>query len=387
MSSVVIACIAWLLSRCYDRAKPSMAAQTRWTGEVRLLRSFAVRALVFEGVGRIAIATVPDPELVESTDVVVRTEAAGLCGSDLHVYRGRETGLDPGTPMGHELLGEVVAVGRDVRRHAIGDRVVSPFSTACGECYFCRGGLPARCARGQLFGWVERGRGLAGCQAELVRVPLADTTLVQAPRELPVEEALLVGDVLATGWFGAENGGVVPGASVAVIGCGAVGLCAAGAARELGAELVFAIDPAADRRRLAERFGAEASEPERAVSRALEATEGRGVDVVIEAVGSPEATTLAYELVRSGGTLSVVGVHAESTLAISPGAIYDKNLTYRSGRCPARALMERLLPIVAARRLPLGELVSHRLPLAEGPAAYAAFDRYEPGWTKVVFRG
>ncbi len=345
-----------------------------------------MRALVFEGVGRIGVATVPDPSLVEPTDVIVRTEVAGLCGSDLHVYRGREVGLDPGTPMGHELLGEIVEVGAAVRRFAVGDRVVSPFSTACGDCFYCRHELPSRCSRGQLFGWIEAGRGLAGCQAELVRVPLADSTLVGAPRELPAEEALLVGDVLATGWFAAANGGVAPGASVAIVGCGAVGVCAAGAARELGAAFVLGIDPAPDRRRLAERFGAESSAPDGAVARALEATEGRGVDVVIEAVGSPQATTLGYELVRPGGTLSVVGVHAEPALAISPGAIYDKNLTYRSGRCPARALMERLLPLVAARRLPLGELVSHRLPLAEGPAAYAAFDRYEPGWTKVVFR-
>lgn len=351
-----------------------------------LLRSAAVRALVFEGVGRIAVATVADPTILEPTDAIVRTLVAGLCGSDLHVYRGKEHGLDAGTPMGHELLGEVVAVGREVSRFAVGDLVVSPFSTACGDCFFCRRALPSRCERGQLFGWVEHGRGLPGAQAELVRVPLADTTLVAVPGGLPAEEALLVGDVLATGWFGAENGGVTPGANVAVIGCGAVGLCAIGAARELGAGWVLAVDPNADRRRLAERFGADAEAPEVAVERARGATAGRGVDVVVEAVGSPQATRLAYELVRPGGTLSVVGVHAEPELAVSPNALYDKNLTYRTGRAPARALIERLLPLVAARRLPLAALVSHRLPLADGPDAYAAFDRYEPGWTKVVFR-
>lgn len=345
-----------------------------------------MRAIVFEEVGRVAVATVTDATILEPTDAVVRTHAAGLCGSDLHVYRGTESGLDAGTPMGHELLGEIVAVGREVRRFAVGERVVSPFSTACGDCFFCRRALPSRCERGQLFGWVAQGQGLAGCQAELVRVPLADTTLVAVPHELPAEEALLVGDVLATGWFGAENGGVAPGSSVAVIGCGAVGLCAIGAARALGAAWVLAVEPNADRRGLAERFGADSATPEAAVERARGATEGRGVDVVVEAVGSPQATRLAYELARSGGTLSVVGVHAEPALAVSPNALYDKNLTYRTGRCPARALIERLLPIVAARRLPLAELVSHRLPLADGPEAYAAFDRRDSGWTKVVFR-
>jgi threonine dehydrogenase-like Zn-dependent dehydrogenase len=173
---------------------------------------------------------------------------------------------------------------------------------------------------------------------------------------------------------------------VAVIGCGAVGLCAAGAARELGASFVLGVDPAADRRALAEKFGAATAMPEAALETARTATGGRGVDVVVEAVGSPEATRLAYELVRIGGTISAVGVHTETALAIAPGALYDKNLTYRAGRCPARALIERLLPLIAARRWPLEELVSHRLPLGDGPAAYAAFDRREPGWTKVVFR-
>jgi threonine dehydrogenase-like Zn-dependent dehydrogenase len=345
-----------------------------------------MRALVFEGIGRVALASLPDPELLEPTDALVRTEAAGLCGSDLHVYRGREAGLDPGTAMGHELLGEVVAAGAAVARFAAGARVVSPFSTACGSCFFCRAGLPSRCARGQLFGWVENGRGLAGCQAELVRVPLADTTLVAVPAELPAEEALLAGDVLATGWFGAESAGAGPGASVAVVGCGAVGLGAVGAARELGAAWILAVDPAPDRRALAARFGAEPCAPEEALARGLDATEGRGADAAIEAVGSPAATRLAYDLLRPGGTLAAVGVHAEPALAISPGALYDKNLTYRAGRCPARALLPRLLPLVAARRLPLAELVTHRLPLEDGPAAYAAFERREPGWIKVVFR-
>jgi threonine dehydrogenase-like Zn-dependent dehydrogenase len=344
-----------------------------------------MRALVFEAIGRVAVANVAEPKLVEPGDALVRVEVAGLCGSDLHVYRGHERGLDPGTVMGHELLGEVVAVGSAVARVAVGDRVVSPFSTACGDCFFCRAGLPARCERGQLFGWVTHGAGLQGAQAELVRVPLADSTVVPVPPELPGAEALLVGDVLATGWFGAANGGVAPGSVVAVVGCGAVGVCAVGAALELGAARVFAVDPAADRRALAARFGGEPASPEEAVSLARAATEGRGCDVVVEAVGSPQATGLAYDLVRAGGTLSALGVHVEPALAISPGALYDKNLTYRAGRCPARALMTELLPKVAAGRWPLGELVSHRLPLDQAVAAYQAFDGREPGWTKVVF--
>ncbi|MFN7941642.1 MAG: alcohol dehydrogenase catalytic domain-containing protein [Thermoanaerobaculia bacterium] len=345
-----------------------------------------MRALVFEDVGRVAMATVADPALAAPGDAIVETEVAGLCGSDLHVYRGFEPGLDPGTPMGHELLGKVVAVGAGVARFRAGDRVVAPFSTACGECFQCRRSLPSRCERGELFGWISRGVGLAGCQAELVRVPLADSTLVALPDGLVAEEALLAGDVLATGWFGTENGGVAPGSSVAVVGCGAVGVSAVAAAIELGATTVLAVDPAADRRALAERFGARTATPEGAPASAREATAGRGVDVVVEAVGSPEASRLAYDLVRVGGTISAVGVHHEPALAIAPGRLYDKNLTYRAGRCPARALLPRALALVAARRFPLAELISHRLPLEQAAAAYAAFDRREPGWTKVVFR-
>jgi threonine dehydrogenase-like Zn-dependent dehydrogenase len=345
-----------------------------------------VRALVYSGIGSVAWEAVDDATVRAPGDVVVRVEAAGLCGSDLHVYRGRETGLDAGTVMGHELTGEVVAIGSGVGSWRPGDRVVAPFSTACGDCFYCRRALPSRCERGELFGWVAQGQGLQGAQAELVRVPLADSTLVAVPAELAPERALLAGDVLATGWFGATNGGVAAGDAVAVLGCGAVGLSACLAAREAGAERVFAVDPAADRRQLAERFGGEAAAVESVAERVAEATAGRGVDVVVEAVGSPEATALAWRLVRSGGTISAVGVHHESALAIAPGALYDKNLTYRAGRCPARALMPRLLDLLAAGRWPFEALVSHRLPLAEGPAAYAAFDRREPGWSKVVFR-
>jgi threonine dehydrogenase-like Zn-dependent dehydrogenase len=344
-----------------------------------------MHGLVFVEPGKVEVTTVADPSLEAATDAIVRVEVAGLCGSDLHVYRGREQGLDPGTVMGHELLGEVVAVGRGVERFRVGDRVVSPFSTSCGACWFCRRGLTARCQHGQLFGWVAGGHGLAGCQAELVRVPLADTTLLAVPPEVPAEEALLVGDVLATGWFGAENGGVGPGSVVAVIGLGAVGVSAVMAAAALGAERVLAIDPVADRRHLAARFGGEPVALEAASEVAAQASPAAGVDVVIEAVGSPEATRLAYQLVRPGGTISAVGVHTEAALAVSPGALYDKNLTYRAGRCPARALASRLLPLVATRRWPLAALVSHRLPLAAGPDAYAAFDRREAGWSKVVF--
>ncbi|MFL6202613.1 MAG: alcohol dehydrogenase catalytic domain-containing protein, partial [Thermoanaerobaculia bacterium] len=169
-----------------------------------------MKALVFEGIRRVACSTVPDPSLVDPGDAIVRVRAAAICGSDLHVYRGLETGLDAGTVLGHELAGEVVEAGRGVARFRAGDLVVSPFTTSCGVCFYCRLGLTGRCERGQLFGWVEEGRGLHGVQAEYVRVPLADSTLVAVPEGTPPELALFAGDILATGWFGAESAGAAP---------------------------------------------------------------------------------------------------------------------------------------------------------------------------------
>lgn len=342
-----------------------------------------MRALVYRGVESLAYETVPDPAIAAPGDAVVRVEAAGLCGSDLHVYHGRET-PDAGTVMGHELAGEVVEVGPGVRGLVPGDRVVAPFTTSCGECFYCRGGLTARCERGELFGWVEGGRGLHGAQAEHVRVPLAETTLVKVPAGLAAELALLAGDVLATGFYGAERAGAAPGATVAVIGCGAVGACAAIAARELGAGRVFAIDPVSERRELAGRFGAEPLDPAEAVAAVREATGGRGADAAVEAVGTPAATRLAVELVRPGGTISALGVHHEPALALSPAETYDKNLTYRSGRCPARHYLPRLLDLLATGRVDPAPLISHRLPLDRGAEAYALFASRGGGITKAV---
>jgi len=345
-----------------------------------------VRALLFAGVGQIAHATVPDPGIAAPGDAIVRVRVAAVCGSDLHVYRGVEAGLDLGTVMGHEFAGEVVATGAGVARFRPGDLVVSPFTTSCGACFYCRAGLTSRCAAGQLFGWVEAGRGLHGAQAELVRVPLADSTLARVPEGAPLDTAVFAGDVLATGWFGAASAGAAPGAVVAVVGCGAVGLMAVVAARELGAARIFAVDAVPERLALAARWGAEPVDFQQkdAAARLREATEGRGADAVVEAVGSPQASRLAFDLARPGGTLAAVGVHTEPHLAFAPGEAYDKNLTYRAGRAPVRRDLDRLLPLATSGRYDLAVLVSHRLPLAEGPRGYDLFDRRAEGCTKVL---
>jgi len=345
-----------------------------------------MRAVTFHAPGDVRVERVPDPAIEAPWDAIVRVEVAGLCGSDLHPYRGREAGLDPGTVMGHEVVGEVMETGAEVTRLRPGDRVVAPFTTSCGACFYCRTGLSSRCERGQLLGWVEGGHGLHGTQAELLRVPLADTTLVVLRPDDPAETAVLAGDVTATGLYAALSAGVSPGWVVAVVGAGPVGLAAVAAARELGAERVFALDGVPERRALAEAFGAEAVDPSEAEAAewVRQATEGRGADAVLEAVGTPEATRAAFGLARPGGVLAAVGVHTEGHLSIAPGELYDKNLTYRAGRCPARSLLPRALALVRSGRYPYERIVSHRMPLADGPRAYDIFDRKLDGCTKAV---
>ncbi|MDX1646829.1 MAG: alcohol dehydrogenase catalytic domain-containing protein [Longimicrobiales bacterium] len=347
-----------------------------------------MKAITFQDVQSLAFQDVPDPRVFEPADVVVRVTSAGICGSDLHPYFGRERGLDRGTVMGHELAGEVVEVGRSVQAWDLGDRVIAPFTTNCGRCFFCRSGLTARCDRGQLFGWVQGGVGLHGAQAEYVRVPWADATLVRVPDDLDEGVALLAGDILSTACFGADLARVGDGEVVVVVGCGPVGLLAVRAALDRGARAVVAVDRIPSRLETAERFGAEAVSVETGDPRAAVEglTDGRGADAAIEAVGSAPATRLAGDLLRPGGRLAALGVHTEPSLALSPGELYDRNLTYAAGRCPARHYMPASLELAAREASLLGSLISHRLPLDQGVEAYRRFAAREPGWNKVVLR-
>lgn len=345
-----------------------------------------MNAITFRDIETLAYESVPDPVMVAPTDALVLVSAAGVCGSDLHPYFGRERGIEPGTVMGHEFVGEVVEIGPEVSDLRLGDRVVAPFTTNCGACYYCTIGLTSRCAHGQLFGWIEDGVGLHGGQAELVRVPFADATLVRVPDGLDDAVALLAGDILSTAAYGADLADVTAGDLVVVVGCGPVGLLAIRTALERGAREVIAIDNVPSRLALAERFGATPANFEEGDLLALvhERSAGRGADAAIEAVGSPEATRTAADLLRFGGRLAALGVHTEEHLALSPGEIYDRNLRYAGGRCPARHYLPASLELGARDEALLGALISHRLPLSEGVAAYRSFGAREEGWAKVV---
>ena len=345
-----------------------------------------MKALTFHGKQTVKYESIPDPGIVEPTDVIVNVHLSGICGSDLHPYHERERGLDHGTAMGHEFVGEIVELGKEVQLFKKGDKVFSPFTTNCGECFFCKNKLTCRCTDGQLFGWIENGEGLHGGQAEFVRVPMADSTLLKIPENVLPEEALLLGDICSTGFFCAENAEVKPNGVYSVIGCGPVGLMTIVGARELGAEKVFAIDAIPERLQLAEKFGAIPINYQKQNVKELlfEETEGRGADAVLEVVGNEAAGKTAVDLVRPGGIISTVGVHTEKQMAFSPEEAYDKNLTYKNGRCPARYYMERLIPMVQSKKYDLTSIISHKLPLSQGVQGYEIFDKKLDGCTKVV---
>jgi len=345
-----------------------------------------MKALTFQGKECIQFASVPDPVILHPADAIVRVNQCAICGSDLHVYHEREKGIDRGTAMGHEFTGEVVEIGSDVKHLRVGDRVMSPFTTSCGQCFFCLIGLTCRCTQSQLYGWIENGHGLHGGQAEYVRVPLASSTLMIIPEGISEEEALLLGDVMATGFYCARQAGIKESGVYAIVGCGPVGLMAILGAKEMGAKKVFAIDNIPERLAKAAEFGAHAldADKENVVELLREATDGRGADGVLEAVGSRHAVRRAYDLVRSGGIISSVGVCNDDHLAFSPVEAYNKNVTYTIGRCPARFMMDQLIPLVQQKKYDITSIFTHRMKLKDGSYGYSIFSEKKDHCLKVL---
>src|ERR1044071_2807630 len=239
-----------------------------------------MKALTFTGLEKISYETIPDPGIINDDDAIVRVRQCAICGSDLHVFYGREQGIDHHTAMGHEFSGEIVEAGRNVKTLKKGDVVMSPFTTSCGKCFYCVRGLTCRCVNSQLFGWVEHGHGLHGGQSEYVRVPMADGTLVKIPEGITTDEALLMGDILSTGFYCAKQAKIKENETHVVIGCGPVGLMAAIGAKHYGSDKLFAIDTVPERLAMAKKFGAipiDASK-ENAIEKIKDATDGRGAD-------------------------------------------------------------------------------------------------------------
>jgi alcohol dehydrogenase len=352
-----------------------------------------VRGLVLVGPHEIVHRDdLPDPSVQAPTDVVVAVHRSGLCGSDLHPYEGRE-GVRSGVIPGHEAVGEVIAVGREVASFAVGDRVLVPFSSSCGTCPPCREALSARCDHGQLFGYGSpddpQAPALDGAQAELLRVPLADGTLVHLPEAIDDATGVLLTDNAPTGWVAAARAEIGAGDAVAVVGLGSVGLCSLSAAIALGAGAVLAVDPVEGRRQQALHLGAAvAVAPEHAAAAAAELTSGRGVAASIDATGADAGQALAFHLLRAGGRLSIIAVQTAERFAFTPIDAYDRNVSVRAGRAPVRSVLEHLLPRIEAGawRVPTELLLSHpAVPLRDGAAIYARFAAREPGLIKAAF--
>ncbi len=336
-----------------------------------------MRAVTFQGPGEVRVDEVPEPELTGADEAIVRVEATGVCGSDLHIYHGR-VAIEEGFILGHEYVGTVTAVGDQVERVREGDRVLGTYCTACGQCFFCRRGDFHKCDHGRVFGHGKTLGSLQGAQAELLLVPHADLTLRRVPEGMSDDVALFAGDVMGTGYHAVAECGVADGSVVAVLGLGPVGLCAVQAARAAGARAVVAVDTVDQRLELARALGAEPvhltdGDP-RAAVKAL--TEGRGADATIDAVGHPDALELACRLTRKAGTVSATGVYAER-IEVHMGIVWIKALTLKSGHANVIKHVDPVLELLASGALDPSPLVTHHMSLDQAAEAYEVYDRRE----------
>jgi 2-desacetyl-2-hydroxyethyl bacteriochlorophyllide A dehydrogenase len=335
-----------------------------------------MRAVTFQAPEQVRVEEKPEPQLAAADDALVRIEASGICGSDLHIYHGRVP-VEQGFTIGHEFVGTVLAAGDDVERVAVGDRVLGCFHTACATCSSCLRGDYHRCRNGQTFGHGSKLGNLQGAQAEQLLVPRANLTLRRVPEGMSAEVALFAGDVMGTGYHAVAHAEMKPGDSVVVLGLGPVGLCAVQAALAGGAAEVFAIDTVEPRLALAREFGATAihlteDDPKRAVR---SATDG-GADVVVDAVGDPGPLELAVSLTRDAGTVSGIGAYAGRG-EVPLGLAWLKGLQLRLGLANVIAHVDRVLALLEAGKLDPARLVSHHMPLDQAAEAYELYDRRE----------
>ncbi|PBC75595.1 alcohol dehydrogenase [Streptomyces sp. TLI_235] len=344
-----------------------------------------MKALTFHGPGRRVWGEVPDPVLADPEDAIVRVDAVTICGTDLHILKGDVPEVAEGRVLGHEAVGTVVATGPGVRTVAAGDRVLVSCISACGRCASCRQAAYGQCTGGG--GWIL-GHLVDGTQAEYVRTPFADTSLHRLPPEVTDEAALMLADILPTSFeVGVRNGRVGPGDTVVVVGAGPIGLATIATARLYSPARIVAVDPAERRLKAAGQAGADSlltpEEADRAAADGL-GRDGRGADVAIEAVGLPETFEQCTRLVRPGGRVANVGVHGRpATLHLED--LWIRNITITTGLVDTSST-PLLLDMLAAGRLPTGDLITHRFGLDEMQEGYDVFaDPARTGALKVAF--
>jgi len=343
-----------------------------------------VKAVTFQSPGNVEVRDVPDPRIEQPADALVRITTSTICGTDIRIYWGLIP-VPAGAALGHEFVGVVEEVGEAVRRLRPGQRVVSPFSTSCGRCYWCQKGLLTNCPERQFFGVGQ----LGGGQADRVRVPLADSTLEPLPDAVTDTQAAFLSDVLPGALASTEVAGIQPGDVVAVVGCGPTGLCAVLCAQLFEPALVAAIDHHPDRLAKAKELGALPLDFDRQkyLARVQEATDGRGADVVIEAVGKAQALDLALELLRPWGTLVTMGLHMDLDFSFPLRDFSFRHLTWRASPLPpVKNYIPRAIELIEGGRLDPSPIASHVLPLAEAARAYQLMAEREDGALKVLLK-
>jgi 2-desacetyl-2-hydroxyethyl bacteriochlorophyllide A dehydrogenase len=343
-----------------------------------------VRAVVFQEVGTIRVDDIPEPKIEGPTDAIVRISVAGICGSDLHFLHGKAPMFE-GEQIGHEGMGTISEVGPEVTRFKPGDRVVMAFDIADGDCWFCRHGQSGLCENFRNLGAGIFGGSLGGTQAEYVRVPVADVNVLAVPDGVDDEHAVFVGDILTTGVYGAGISGIQPGDVVAVVGAGPVGYFTAQAARLHDPAEVLVLDMQPDRLALMEKVGATPiNVKERNAQTAVhDLTEGRGADVVIDAVGHLSAFESALDVVRRGGTVCVLGMYTTESVDFQLGLAYTRGIKLvLSGYTHVVAWWERAMQAVADGTIDPIPLISHRMKIDDAVEAYRLFDSREA--TKVL---
>ena len=343
-----------------------------------------MKAVTFQGPLKLEVKDVPDPRLQEPNDVILKVTTAAICGSDMHVYDGRMMMPPTGWVMGHEYIGEVVETGANVKNVKPGDRAVGAFTSSCGECYYCTSGWPSACVKQQTFGFLM----LPGAQAEYLRVPNGHFTLEKVPDNVPDEKGIFVGDILSTGYFCADRGEIKPGDVVVVIGSGPVGLFTQMSALQFDPKVVLAIDQMPERLELSKKIGAVPVDMSKvdAVSVVREHSEGRGADVVLEAVGIEPSLKSAFQYVRAAGTISAVGMYTEPEFPFPMFQAFIRDLTFKIGVCPVKRYMGKLLGMLAEEKMDPSMIITHTLPLSEAPRGYDIFTNRKDNCIKVLLK-
>ena len=387
-----------------------------------------MKALVWCGKHKVNVETVPDPRILNPRDAIVRITTTCICGSDLHLYDGFMPTMEPGDILGHEFMGIVEAVGSSVKNVAVGDRVVVPFTIACGNCFYCKNQLWSCCDNSNpnawmaekmmgyspsgLFGYSHLTGGYAGGQAEYARVPFADVGLWKIPDSLSDEQVVFLTDIFPTGYMAAENCNIKPSDTVAVWGCGPVGQFAIRSALLLGAKQVVAIDDVPERLRMAESGGAVTIDlsREKVYDRLLDLTGGIGPDACIDAVGAEAhgmtfdaaldrvktATLMATDRIhalreaimccRKAGIVSIPGVYIGFADSFPVGAMMNKGLTMKMGQTHVMRYLKPLTEMIEQKKIDPSFVITHTLPLTDAPHAYDIFHNKYDGCIKVVLK-